>query len=70
MKNQKFIFSVEQEAFLDGFATIVGDKYYFIPFWFEKSDDGNWKIHKLDHLPENLKSLIKEIRKEKILKEK
>lgn len=69
MENQKFILSVEQEAFLDGFANIVDDKYYFIPFWFEKLDDGNWKIHKLGNLPENLKSLIKEIRKEKISKE-
>ena len=40
---------------LEKSGSCVNDKYYFLPFWFEKDSDGNFIMHHLEHLPNNLK---------------
>ena len=32
-----------------------GDKYFFLPFWFEKLNSYGYKMHSLDNLPPELK---------------
>lgn len=48
----------EVEDFLK-LHTIVDEKYFFVPFWYEKLESGNFKAHSLEKLPEKLKQTIK-----------
>ena len=48
-------------------ASKVDEKYYFLPFWFERENNGDFVMHHLEELPNNLKSeLIKPRNKQKL----
>lgn len=47
--------------FLEENASKVNEKYYFLPYWFEKTKDG-FKLHHLEKLPEELKDAVKKLR--------
>jgi len=42
--------------------TLVNNKYYHIPFWFEKTKKGLFILHHVETLPDELKESIKEIK--------
>lgn len=40
-------------------ATIIDDKYYFLPLWFEKVENSNdFIVHHMEKLPKDLRSVI------------
>jgi len=39
-------------------GTCINEKYYYLPFWFEKTDSGTFKVHGLDSLPKELVQMI------------
>ena len=43
--------------------TVVDEKYFYIPFWYEKNEDGTYTPHNFENLPEELKKAIKDRRK-------
>ena len=44
-------------------AMVNGNSYYFLPFWFKQTDKKNvFELHYLDHLPDELKKVIKKSR--------
>jgi len=44
-------------------ASSIDDKYFFLPFWFEKTDEeGVYIFHYLDMLPDKIKDKIRGIR--------
>ena len=44
-------------------AMVNGNSYYFLPFWFKEIDKKNvFELHYLDHLPDELKEVIKKSR--------
>lgn len=49
---------------LESVSSIVNDKYYYIPGWFEKTKDGNYIFHHMNKLPKELTDFIKEQREE------
>ncbi len=48
----------EMITFLEQSASIVDEKYFFLPFWFEKLEDGMFEMHHLDKLPPDLKLVV------------
>lgn len=44
-------------------ASCIDSKYYFLPYWFEKDTDGNFIMHHLEHLSNDLKGRIIKQRK-------
>jgi hypothetical protein len=60
-----------QEDFLKIAGNVVvtasGSTYYYMPFWYRKTDaPGIYEIHDLDHVPQELKEVIIDLR-EKIM---
>lgn len=67
MPNQTVELDGHMQMFLEENASSIEGRYYFLPFWFEKIEDGmfmnaKYKLHRLDNLPEELKSLIEKQR--------
>lgn len=58
----KYITKLNDEtvSFLKSNATILNEEYYFLPFWFEATDDPNvFELHHLDgKLPQELEDVI------------
>ena len=57
------------KTMLEKWAHVIEDEegksYYFLPYWFSQNDwEDEYEMHRLDHLPENLKKLIKKRRGE------
>lgn len=68
MAKQTVVLTVEQEETIEQHANMVevgGRKYFFIPYWFEKTDKpGKYILHSLEHsLPAQLEEVIKSNRK-------
>lgn len=59
----KLLLTEEMEQFLN-MGSVIDGKYYFLPFWFEKTDEkGIYIEHSLEKLPEKLKKQIINLRK-------
>lgn len=56
----------EQEQFLENSGTKIVQEdqrqFYYMPFWWEKLSDGNWKVHNFDNLPPDLKQALRLMR--------
>ena len=48
---------------LERTGSAVDNKYYYLPYWFEKTDDNCFIMHSMEELPKELINLIKERRK-------
>lgn len=52
---------ISLHAAMERFGTIVYDegvKYMYFPYWVEEMEEDVFQLHKLDNLPENIKSKI------------
>lgn len=47
---------------LNNIASIVDGKWYYIPGWFEKTENGELQFHHMEKLPEELTNKVAEIR--------
>ena len=56
--------TLEQEQFLQNACSQVksdvegASTYYYMPFWWEKLPDGNWRAHNFTDLPPDLKQVL------------
>lgn len=59
---------ITKEDTLEHVATSVGNmvenKYYYIPGWFEKLEDGSMQFHHMNNLPKELTDTLTALRKE------
>jgi len=53
-KNEKL------DVLLGSIASIVDEKYFYIPGWFEKTPEGNFQFHHMNNLPKHLIELVEE----------
>lgn len=47
---------------LESTATAVNDRYFYLPGWFEKLEEGDYRFRMFNDLPNELKETIKKIR--------
>ena len=47
---------------LETMASSVDERYYFLPFWFEKQRGDHFVMHHLENLPEHIQERIKDLR--------
>jgi hypothetical protein len=53
--------TIPLDKVLEQTASIVDDKYYYLPCWFEKTEDG-FAMHHMENLPEELVKAIQGMR--------
>ena len=46
---------------LESISSVVDAKFYYIPGWFEKDDNGDFQFHHMNNLPEELTKAVKEL---------
>ena len=46
---------------LGSISSVVSDKFYYIPGWFERDDNGDFQFHHMNNLPEELKQAVEEL---------
>lgn len=49
----------------EGLSSKVNDKFYYIPGWFEKLENGDFQFHNMNNLPKELIEAVEKIRNPK-----
>jgi len=59
----------DQIEFLETHSNVMchdGEKYYFMPFWFERDENEDlFKVHRLGYLPKKITSFIEMMRNDR-----
>ena len=50
------------DTVLGSLSSLVGEKYFYLPGWFEKTPEGDFIFHHMNKLPKELVDLVEEQR--------
>jgi len=50
---------------VESLSSIVDGKFYYIPGWFQKDENGDFQFHHMNNLPEELKQSVEKLKNPK-----